>query len=150
MKVKETCGSCRFFKFAEPQGSEIEFGFDGVCIVEPPTLPTNSQCKACHLHKFRNDKVFGKNGNKFLSNIEYVKISNKALSLMVEELRDEDETVNPIEMMFVLSAMHRTIFANVELQDGIDKAREYTEALMDLIEITMKEGAKDELKQEDL
>lgn len=89
-------------------------------------------------------------GKMRLSSNEYVEISNKALRLLVAELRDEDETVNPIEMIFVLSAMHRTIFANVELQDGIDKARVYTEAFIDLVKTTMEEGAKDELKQEDL
>jgi hypothetical protein len=85
-----------------------------------------------------------------LSITEYVEISNKALSLMVAELRDEDELVNPIDMIIVLSAMHRAIFANIEREEGIEKAREDTGFLINLMKTTMKEGAKDELEQEDL
>jgi hypothetical protein len=64
MEGKKICGNCRFFKFAEPQGDEIEYGFDGVCIVEPPTLPAKSKCRACEMHKFRTEKVFGKYGKE--------------------------------------------------------------------------------------
>ena len=89
-------------------------------------------------------------GKTRFSSTEYVEISNKVLGLMVAELRDEDEMVNPIDMVIVLSAMHRAIFANIEREEGIEKAREDTGFLIDLMKTTMKEGAKDELEQEDL
>jgi hypothetical protein len=78
---------------------------------------------------------------------ELTKISNKVLTLLVSELGDEEQTLVPSDMMCVLAVVHRTVFANIEKQKGIDKAREETEFLLKLVNFTMEEGAWDEENQ---
>lgn len=78
---------------------------------------------------------------------ELTKISNKVLTLLVSELGDEGQTIEPSDMICVLAAVHRTLFANIEKQRGIDKAREETEYLLKLVNFTMEEGAWDEENQ---
>ena len=65
----------------------------------------------------------------------------------MSELGDEDQTVNPGDMIFVLGIIHRTVFANIEAKDGIEKARELTGFLVQLVESTLNEGAWDEENQ---
>ena len=63
---------------------------------------------------------------------------------MVRELGYEEQTVNPAYMICVLGIIHRTLFANIEAKDGIEKARELTGFLVGLIEATLETGAWDE------
>ena len=76
--------------------------------------------------------------------MDLIDISNKALECIVKELKDADETVDVADMLFVLGIMHRTMFANVEREKGIDGARESTSFFLNLISSTMREGAWDE------
>ena len=145
MEGKRTSGNCRFFKFAEPQGKEIDYGFDGVCIIEKPVLPTKSKCSPCVDHKFVNEKeCLGNKRKKNLTNEELIEVSNKITMEMMRELGDEVQTVNPADMICVLGIIHRTLFANIEAKDGIEKARELTGFLVGLIEATLETGAWDE------
>lgn len=81
---------------------------------------------------------------KTITKEELIEISNKITVQMVRELGDEDQTVNPGDMICVLGIIHRTVFANIEAKDGIDKARELTGFLVQLVESTLNEGAWDE------
>lgn len=83
-------------------------------------------------------------GKKRISSEELIEISNKITVQMVSELGDEDQTVNPGDMICVLGIIHRTVFANIEAKDGIDKARELTGFLVQLVESTLNEGAWNE------
>lgn len=78
---------------------------------------------------------------------ELVEIANKITVQMVSELGDEDQTVNPGDMICVLGIIHRTVFANIEAKDGIEKAHELTGFLVSLVESTLNEGAWDEEKK---
>ena len=81
---------------------------------------------------------------KHYSKEELIEIANKITMQMVSELGDEDQTVNPGDMICVLGIIHRTVFANIEAKDGIEKARELTGFLIDLVETTLEDGAWDE------
>ena len=81
---------------------------------------------------------------KTITKEELVKIANKLTVQMVSELGDEDQTVNPGDMICVLGIIHRTVFANIEAKGGIEKARELTGFLVQLVEATLNEGAWDE------
>lgn len=71
-------------------------------------------------------------------------ISNKMVKDLASELCDDEQTLNPADFICVLAIMHRTLFANIEAKDGIEKARELTSFLVQLVESTLKEGAWDE------
>lgn len=86
-------------------------------------------------------------GKKTITNEELIEIANKITVQMVSELGDEDQTVNPGDMICVLGIIHRTVFANIEAKDGIEKARELTGFLVQLVESTLNEGAWDEENQ---
>ena len=82
-----------------------------------------------------------------ISSEELKSISVKMVKALADELHDDDGTLNPADMVCVLAIMHRILFANVEAKDGIEKARELTGFLVDLVETTLKEGAWDEETQ---
>ena len=86
-------------------------------------------------------------GKKTITKEELIEIANKITVQMVSELGDEDQTVNPGDMICVLGIIHRTVFANIEAKDGIEKARELTGFLVQLVEYTLNEGAWDEENQ---
>lgn len=86
-------------------------------------------------------------GKKTITKEELIEIANKITVQMVSELGDEDQTVNPGDMICVLGIIHRTVFANIEAKDGIEKARELTGFLVQLVESTLNEGAWDEENQ---
>jgi hypothetical protein len=83
-------------------------------------------------------------GKKTITKGELIEIANKITVQMVSELGDEDQTVNPGDMICVLGIIHRTVFANIEAKDGIEKARELTGFLVQLVECTLNEGAWNE------
>ena len=83
-------------------------------------------------------------GKKIFTNEDLIEISNKITMEMVRELGDEEQTINPIDMICVLGIIHRTLFANIEAKDGIEKAREVTGTLVDLVKLTLEKGAWDE------
>ena len=86
-------------------------------------------------------------GKKIFTNEDLIEISNKITMEMVRELGDEEQTINPIDMICVLGIIHRTLFANIEAKDGIEKAREVTGTLVDLVKLTLEKGAWDEENQ---
>ena len=86
-------------------------------------------------------------GKKIFTNEDLIEISNKITMEMVRELGDEEQTINPIDMICVLGIIHRTLFANIEAKDGIEKAREVTGTLVDLVKVTLEKGAWDEGNQ---
>lgn len=71
-------------------------------------------------------------------------ISTKMVKALSSELYDDEETLNPADFICVLAIMHRTLFANIEAKDGIEKARELTGFLVELVEMTLDSGAWDE------
>ena len=83
-------------------------------------------------------------GKKIFTNEDLIEISNKITMEMVRELGDEEQTINPIDMICVLGIIHRTLFANIEAKDGIEKAREVTGTLVDLVKLTLEKGEWDE------
>lgn len=48
---KKCCGECKFYRKAELDPIMEKYCFDGVCIVEPPTLGTNSKSVSCDMFK---------------------------------------------------------------------------------------------------
>lgn len=66
---------------------------------------------------------------------------------LASELYDDEQTLNPADFICVLGIMHRTLFANIEAKDGIEKARELTGFLVELVEMTLDQGAWDEENQ---
>ena len=66
---------------------------------------------------------------------------------LAAELCDDEQTLNPADFICVLAIMHRTLFANIEKQSGIEKARELTGFLVDLVKVTLEDGAWDEENQ---
>ena len=74
-------------------------------------------------------------------------ISVKMVKALASELYDDEQTLNPADFICVLGIMHRTLFANIEAKDGIEKARELTGFLVQLVEATLNEGAWDEENQ---
>ena len=83
-------------------------------------------------------------GKKIFTNEDLIEISNKITMEMVRELGDEEQTINPIDMICVLGIIHRILFANIEAKDGIEKAREVTGTLVDMVKVTLEKGAWDE------
>lgn len=78
---------------------------------------------------------------KTITKEELIEIAKKITVQMVNELGDEDQTVNTGDMICILGIIHRIVFANIEAKDGIEKARELTGFLVKLVESTLKEGA---------
>lgn len=74
-------------------------------------------------------------------------ISVKMVKALASELYDDEQTLNPADFICVLGIMHRTLFANIEAKDGIEKARELTGFLVQLVETTLNDGAWDEENQ---
>ena len=83
-------------------------------------------------------------GKKTITNEELKSISNKITMTLVSELSDDEKNMNPADFVCVLGIMHRTLFANIEKQAGIEKAREETGFLVELVEMTLGSGAWDE------
>ena len=79
-----------------------------------------------------------------ISSEELKSISDKMVLNLASEIYDDEQTLNPAEFICVLAIMHRTLFANIEAKDGIEKARELTGFLIDLVETTLEDGAWDE------
>ena len=79
-----------------------------------------------------------------ISSEELKSISDKMAMNLASEIYDDDQTLNPADFICVLAIMHRTLFANIEAKDGIEKARELTGFLIDLVETTLEDGAWDE------
>ena len=79
-----------------------------------------------------------------ISSEELKSISDKMAMNLASEIYDDDQTLNPADFICVLAIMHRTLFANIEAKDGIEKARELTGFLVDLVETTLEDGAWDE------
>lgn len=74
---------------------------------------------------------------------ELMEISNKMIKSLVCELLDSEQKVNPVDVVCVLAIMHRSLFANIERQSGIEQARKDTGFLVGLIKMTLKNGAWD-------
>lgn len=81
---------------------------------------------------------------KTITKEELTEISNKVTKVLVEELSDDEKNMNPADFVCVLAIMHRTLFANIEKQAGIEKAREETGFLVKLVGMTLDSGAWDE------
>ena len=79
-----------------------------------------------------------------ISSEELTSISNKMVMNLASEIYDDEQTLNPADFICVLAIMHRTLFANIEAKDGIEKARELTSFLVQLVESTLNEGTWDE------
>ena len=79
-----------------------------------------------------------------ISSEELKYISDKMVKDLASELCDDEQTLNPADFICVLGIMHRILFANIEAKDGIEKARELTGFLVDLVETTLEDGAWDE------
>lgn len=84
---------------------------------------------------------------KTITKEELIEIANKVTKVLVEELSDDEKNMNPADFVCVLAIMHRTLFVNIEKQAGIEKAREETGFLVELVEITLDSGAWDEIRQ---
>ena len=79
-----------------------------------------------------------------ISSEELKSISDKMAMNLASEIYDDEQTLNPADFICVLAIMHRTLFANIEAKDGIEKARELTGFLLNLVETTLDDGAWDE------
>ena len=79
-----------------------------------------------------------------ISSEELKSISDKMVMNLASEIYDDEQTLNPADFICVLAIMHRILFANVAAKDDIKKARELTGFLVDLVEMTLEEGAWDE------
>lgn len=84
---------------------------------------------------------------RIITSEELNDISTKMVKALAAELCDDEQTLNPADFICVLAIMHRTLFANIEAKDGIEKARELTGFLVQLVETTLNEGAWDEENQ---
>ena len=82
-----------------------------------------------------------------ISSEELKSISDKMVMNLASEIYDDEQTLNPADFICVLAIMHRILFANIEAKDGIEKARELTGFLVDLVETTLDDGAWDEERQ---
>jgi hypothetical protein len=83
-------------------------------------------------------------GKKTITKEELTEISNRITMTLVSELSDDEKNINPGDFVCVLAIMHRTLFANIEAKSGIEKAREETGFLVELVEMTLDSGAWDE------
>ena len=79
-----------------------------------------------------------------ISTEELKSISDKMVMNLASEIYDDEQTLNPADFICVLAIMHRTLFANIEAKDGIEKARKETGFLVELVEMTLDSGAWDE------
>ena len=79
-----------------------------------------------------------------ISSEELKSISDKMVMNLASEIYDDEQTLNPADFICVLAIMHRILFANIEAKYGIEKARELTGFLVDLVETTLEDGAWDE------
>ena len=79
-----------------------------------------------------------------ISSEELKSISYKMVKDLASKLCDDEQTFNPVDFICVLSIMHRILFANIEAKDGIEKARELTGYIVDLVKTTLDDGAWDE------
>jgi len=86
-------------------------------------------------------------GKKTITKEELIEISNKMAMALVSELSDDEKNINPADFVCVLAIMHRTLFANIEAKDGIENARKETGFLVELVELTLDQGAWDEENQ---
>ena len=86
-------------------------------------------------------------GKKTITKEELIEISNKMAMALVSELSDDGKNINPADFVCVLAIMHRTLFANIEAKDGIENARKETGFLVELVELTLDQGAWDEENQ---
>lgn len=82
-----------------------------------------------------------------ISSEELKSISDKMVMNLASEIYDDEETLNQADFICVLAIMHRILFANIEAKDGIEKARELTGFLVDLVKTTLDDGAWDEERQ---
>ena len=82
-----------------------------------------------------------------ISSEELKSISDKMVMNLASEICDDEQTLNPADFICVLGIMHRILFANIEAKDGIEKARELTGFLIDLVKTTLDDGAWDEERQ---
>lgn len=85
--------------------------------------------------------------NRRISSEELKSISDKMVKDLASELCDDEQALNPADFICVLAIMHRILFANIEAKDGIEKARELTGFLVDLVKTTLDDGAWDEVRQ---
>lgn len=79
-----------------------------------------------------------------ISSEELKSISDKMVKDLASEICDDEQTLNPADFICVMAIMHRILFANIEAKDGIEKARELTGYLVDLVKTTLNDGAWDE------
>ena len=86
-------------------------------------------------------------GKKTITKEDLIEISDKIAITLVYELSDDEKNMNPADFVCALAIMHRILFANIERQEGIDKAREETGFLVELVKMTLREGAWDEETQ---
>lgn len=84
---------------------------------------------------------------KNFTSVELIEISNKTAMTLVSELSDNEKNINPADFVCVLAIMYRALFANIEKKAGIEKAREETGFLVELVEMTLDSGAWDEENQ---
>lgn len=82
-----------------------------------------------------------------ISSEELKSISDKMVKDLASEICDDEQTLNPADFICVLAIMHRILFANIEAKDGIEKARELTGYLVDLVKTNLDDGAWDEERQ---
>lgn len=86
-------------------------------------------------------------GEKDITTRELIKVAERAYLQITGDLKDEKGETSPYEVMSALAITHRLVFAAIEATVGIEKAREYTDDLIKLIDITAREGAWDEENQ---
>lgn len=84
---------------------------------------------------------------KKLTRADLARIANKVYNMIKDEVTDDEGVGYPFDMMAVLAITHRIGFAAIERISGIDAARELTEGLIELLKVTMEEGAWDEINQ---
>ena len=84
---------------------------------------------------------------KKLTRADLVRIANKVYNMIMDEVTDDEGVGYPFDMMAVLAITHRIGFAAIERIRGIDVARELTGGLIELLKVTMEEGAWDEINQ---
>lgn len=83
-------------------------------------------------------------GAKELGIKDLRRIAHKVFKYMIDEMEDEEKTTNVADVICVIGILHRMTFACVERDNGIEKARELTGFMVDLVESTLEEGAWDD------
>lgn len=73
--------------------------------------------------------------------------ANKVLDVMLKDFLDENGEARPIDLMCVVALVYRQIFANVEREEGLEKTHEVMGGMKELVEMTLQEGAWDEVNQ---